>query len=358
MSLFQKKILNCISLFLIVFLLYIILRFNDLYYSFFNSVFYVKIFSLEINLQSWSLINWWFIFYFVSYLLYYLFFGTDFWKTFYFWRGIISIVTWKWILQNDKNAILNILVKIVFLPLMFFRFFMNLQSLINTIEGSINYLLYFNSFKDFYIRHLHWFLFNLIFFLDVAVFLFWYSVELKFLNNQIKSVEPTVLWWFVTLLCYPLLNQFTANVINWYSSDLPDFVKVFWPESIYGFLTVFWGIIFLISMWVYVRASLALGLRASNLTNRWIVSWGPYKFIRHPAYFCKNFARIVWALPVVLYYIKVGDIRTLFGVIASLIWWMTIYHLRAITEENHLWLDQDYLDYKKKVKYRYIPFIY
>ncbi len=38
--------------------------------------------------------------------------------------------------------------------------------------------------------------------------------------------------------------------------------------------------------------------------------------------------------------------------------WTIIYHLRTITEENHLGKDPDYQEYIKKVKYRYIPGVY
>jgi len=34
---------------------------------------------------------------------------------------------------------------------------------------------------------------------------------------------------------------------------------------------------------------------------------------------------------------------------------MTIYYMRAMTEEKHLEIDPDYLEYKKKVKYKFIP---
>lgn len=52
-------------------------------------------------------------------------------------------------------------------------------------------------------------------------------------------------------------------------------------------------------MAIYSRASLALGFKASNLTNRGIVSHGPYKYVRHPAYICKNLAWIIGGFPMI-----------------------------------------------------------
>lgn len=44
-------------------------------------------------------------------------------------------------------------------------------------------------------------------------------------------------------------------------------------------ITCLWGI--------FAWASLSLGFKASNLTNRGIVTKGPYRWVRHPAYAAK-----------------------------------------------------------------------
>ena len=38
--------------------------------------------------------------------------------------------------------------------------------------------------------------------------------------------------------------------------------------------------------------------------------------------------------------------------------WLMIYFFRAYTEERHLSSDNDYIEYKKKVKWKFIPFVY
>ncbi|MCK7492814.1 MAG: hypothetical protein MZW92_15765 [Comamonadaceae bacterium] len=50
------------------------------------------------------------------------------------------------------------------------------------------------------------------------------------------------------------------------------------------------NVLLLVLMAIYASASVALGLKAGNLTHRGIVARGPYAFIRHPAYTCKNMA--------------------------------------------------------------------
>jgi protein-S-isoprenylcysteine O-methyltransferase Ste14 len=100
-------------------------------------------------------------------------------------------------------------------------------------------------------------------------------------------------------------------------------------------ITVLWGI--------FAWASVALGWKASNLTNRGIVRSGPYRYVRHPAYAAKL---LIWFIEGIFF----GRyfIGLLFG-------FTLIYVLRAWTEERHLSRDQDYLTYKNEVRWRYVP---
>ena len=88
----------------------------------------------------------------------------------------------------------------------------------------------------------------------------------------------------------------------------------------------------------------ALGFRFSNLTNRGIVAGGPYRFIRHPAYFAKN---VAWWLENPFVW---NNLFALFGLVI----WNIVYVLRAITEEKHLQNDKAYQEYSRQVKYRFI----
>ena len=53
-------------------------------------------------------------------------------------------------------------------------------------------------------------------------------------------------------------------------------------------------------MAIYASASVALNFKASNLTHRGIIATGPYRFIRHPAYICKNMAWWIGSIPAVV----------------------------------------------------------
>ncbi|MDR3411035.1 MAG: isoprenylcysteine carboxylmethyltransferase family protein, partial [Formivibrio sp.] len=108
---------------------------------------------------------------------------------------------------------------------------------------------------------------------------------------------------------------------------------------------------------LYASASVSLGWKSSNLTNRGVVACGLYRFVRHPAYVCKNAAWWLSASPALF-----GAFQTSFTFgcwcLFSLSCWTAIYALRAITEERHLLrVDTGYAAYRQAVPYRFIPFI-
>ncbi|MFH1968293.1 MAG: isoprenylcysteine carboxylmethyltransferase family protein [bacterium] len=259
---------------------------------------------------------------------------------------------WKWIFNDglkkdlainneEKVSLLFYLVKLYFIPVMlgflinnttsFLHFFPTLQNISKTggVLGA----------KKIFLLLVFPLMFHLILIIDTVIFVFGYLFEAKALKNIVKSVEPTALGWFVAVMCYPPLNNITTDVLGWYSSDFADFGSVN-INLIAGFISIFFFII-------YVWASIALGFKASNLTNRGIVSTGPYKYVRHPAYISKNLSWWIMGIPFIA---SIG-----FVAIFSLAVWSSIYFMRALTEERHLLQDPDYVEYSKKVKYMFIP---
>ncbi len=173
--------------------------------------------------------------------------------------------------------------------------------------------------------------------IDVAIFAFGYLSELPQLNNQIRSVENTFLGWVVCLMCYPPFN---------YVSFFPFDYKLFdeW-EPAHGTYAKVASFSILLLWAIYVWASIALGPRASNLTNRGIVRSGPYRYVRHPAYSSKV---VLWGISGVFL-----GIYNFFLVVGFVL----VYALRAWTEERHLGADPDYQAYCEEVPYRFIPYV-
>jgi protein-S-isoprenylcysteine O-methyltransferase Ste14 len=265
-------------------------------------------------------------------------------RVFYIFSGVKKLINWIFInkiqkeaflIKEEKISLLFYLVKIYFTPVMLKFLVENVASLIRVFPETVLPNITINSLLGFYFP----FAFYSMLVIDTLIFTSGYLFESRSLKNVVKSVEPTALGWFVAIICYPPVNNLTGNFLGWYSSDFGNFKNVN-INLIAGFLS-------LILFFIYVWASVALGFKASNLTNRGIVSNGPYKYVRHPAYISKNLSWWIMAIPAIQYY---GWIA-----IFSLASWSFIYFLRALTEEKHLMQDQEYIDYIKKVKYMFIP---
>ncbi|MBI2140523.1 hypothetical protein HYU14_06365 [Candidatus Woesearchaeota archaeon] len=235
--------------------------------------------------------------------------------------------------KSEKTALLFILVKFFFLPIMVNFLLDNYSALtaypLRNIVASQDYFL--NSFYPFALTFL--------FFIDTLWFVFGYTVEAGFLKSKVRSVEPTFFGWFVALMCYPPFNSVLNSYIGWYSND---YIELSRPS-----LTAILRISILASIGIYTWATLALGAKCSNLTNRGIVSKGPYAIIRHPAYVFKNLAWWLTIIPVMNIYAFI-----------SLSVWTIIYYFRAVTEEKHLIADPDYQDYCRKVRCKFIPYVW
>ncbi len=182
-----------------------------------------------------------------------------------------------------------------------------------------------------------------IFITDVGLGMLGYACSFWWLKNKTRSVDSTLSGWFVALICYPPLNSVTSSLLPYHQRHgaPPDFFRYLWVrDSLYA--VAFFGFI------IYVWATIAFGLRFSNMTHRGIITTGPYRFVRHPAFAAKNMAW--WAESVV----RFGSWwQALF-----LLGWNFIYYLRAVTEERHLNFDPDYREYCKQVPYKFIPGIW
>lgn len=200
---------------------------------------------------------------------------------------------------------------------------------------------------------------NILLLVDLFCFSFGYLTESDLLNNKIKSVDLTPAGIFFCLACYPPFNDVTGAFLGGY---IPSTINVYDnPDGVFSWIL---KSIYFIFVFIYVAASVALFTKAGNLTNRGIVDKWPYSVVRHPAYVCKI---LFWSVPIVpMIFVNFRDVNfSLFEYIIGLVFVLLnifattiIYYFRAITEERHLLKDPDYVQYCKKVKYRFIPYIW
>ena len=118
-----------------------------------------------------------------------------------------------------------------------------------------------------------------------------------------------------------------------------------WLEP-YPTLRALWGSVILLLVFVYAWSTVVFGLRFSNLTNRGIITAGPYRFTKHPAYLAKN---ISWWLVSMPFLSESGGSEAIRHclLLACLNF---IYFLRAATEERHLKTDAAYVEYDRWIK--------
>jgi len=243
--------------------------------------------------------------------------------------------------MREKHAALTLAVKLFFLPLM-----------LNWMVGDTgNLMLQLQPFRPTRVipavEWWHFFVLHILFVIDVSIFTVGYMVELPALKNLIKTAEPTLLGWTVCLACYPPFNGWVQLLFPWPSSDFPRF------EHPLAQALASAGI--LAAMGIYVWASIAMGWKASNLTNRGTVAHGPYRWLRHPAYAGKNFAWWVGAVPAFSAAFSRSWIDGLYAVSCMAVF-TALYAARGLTEERHLArYDADYPEYQRRTPYRFIP---
>lgn len=250
----------------------------------------------------------------------------------------------------ERLGLRTVLLKGFFAPLMVLSLFQFVSKMVDNGAYLTSHAFADTAFLELFNSHGFWFLFQMIIFVDVFFFTIGYLVELPVLNNEIRSVDPTWLGWAVTLICYPPINGITAYFLGGNVVEFPQFET---PA-----IHVAVNFLVLLLMGIYASASVALNLKGSNLTHRGVIGHGPYRFIRHPAYACKNAAWWLGTIPAIRLAWEHSALDALL-IVGSAAAWSGVYVLRALTEEDHLRrVDGEYDSYCQKVRYRFLPGVY
>jgi protein-S-isoprenylcysteine O-methyltransferase Ste14 len=180
---------------------------------------------------------------------------------------------------------------------------------------------------------------DLLYLIDVLLAVVAYTLTLRLFDSHIRSAEPTVAGWVVCLICYPPFWGAIGAKYLAYDQD-----GLYWGDFFGGYpiLYVLWGSAILALVTVYVWATMVFGLRFSNLTNRGIITSGPYRWVKHPAYLCKNASYWLISVP----FLNNSDWSVAVKSCLLLAGLNAVYWLRAVTEERHLAADPAYREYQ------------
>ena len=181
-------------------------------------------------------------------------------------------------------------------------------------------------------------LITFMFLIDVAFATVGYILTLRPLDSHIRSANPFAAAWMAALMCYPpfiLMN--TGGPLD-YHPGTSDWAYWFQGHPV---LLALIGAVLVALTAIYAWATMAFGFRFSNLTNRGILTHGPYAISRHPAYLSKNLFWWISTIPI----LTTGSIVDAARATLLLAAVGGVYFWRAKTEERHLKLDPDYRAY-------------
>ncbi len=170
---------------------------------------------------------------------------------------------------------------------------------------------------------------ELLFVIDVQIAMVGYLVTMKPFDAQIRTANPHLAGWVAALMCYPpFLLMGSGDPLD-YHHGTADWA--FWmqgqPVLLWG-----WGALLVFLTGIYAWATVAFGIRFSNLTYRGVLTNGPYRFTRHPAYLAKN---LFWWCETLPFLAASGATSDALRNTVLLALVSAVYFWRAKTEEKH-----------------------
>ena len=185
-------------------------------------------------------------------------------------------------------------------------------------------------------------LISFMFVIDVAFATVGYLLTMKPLDAHIRTANPHMQGWVAALICYPpFVLMVEGGVLYYQMGTWGDSSWHHWLEGAPLLLAVWGGLLVLLTA-AYAWATVAFGLRFSNLTHRGIITNGPYAFTKHPAYLAKNG---YWWLATLPFLVTTGNPVDAVRNTVTLALVSGVYYWRAKTEELHLSTDPDYVAY-------------
>lgn len=181
-------------------------------------------------------------------------------------------------------------------------------------------------------------LITLMFVIDVAFATVGYVLTMRPLDAHIRSTNPHAEAWMAALICYPPFSLMANGGVLDYHPGTADWMHWYAGQPVLLAIT---GAVLVGLTAIYAWATVAFGLRFSNLTHRGILTHGPYAWSRHPAYLAKNLFWWIATVP----FLSTGSLADAARATLLMAAVSGVYFWRARTEEKHLRANPDYLVY-------------
>lgn len=183
------------------------------------------------------------------------------------------------------------------------------------------------------------FLIGAMFLIDVMLATVGYLLTLRPLDSHIRSANPYAAGWLAALICYPPFILMGDGGPLDYHMGTQDWSM--WLAAHPALLAIT-GAVLVGLTGIYAWATMAFGLRFSNLTHRGVLTHGPYRWCKHPAYLSKNLFWWIASAPFLVTTGSIGDAMRNTAILALV---SGVYYWRARTEEAHLSADPAYRAY-------------
>ncbi len=247
-----------------------------------------------------------------------------------FEAGMLFLGKWKNVEWNSLTQYaLGWLVKGYFLPIMFGDVANNIGYL-RAVEWNVFAMPFVEAFDLLFLALIN---------LELIFVSAGYVFSLRLFDSHIRKVEDTLFGWFIALISYgPFLGLVYGRYFA-YNADGTNWLDWLSPHPM---VMVVYGSIILLLLVLHLWCDACFGVRFSNLTNRGIITNGPYRFSKHPAYVIKSLRWWMVSVPFIALNWHEAVRLSLLLVCVNL-----VYTLRAYTEERMLSSDPTYVAYAR-----------
>jgi protein-S-isoprenylcysteine O-methyltransferase Ste14 len=238
----------------------------------------------------------------------------------------------KW--RVFRDGILEWLIRLIFLTL-------NFTSAVKYMEMYRGYPTFFTNL-DFLNATLA--LESIIFFIILIVILPGYLFSWRLIGTDTKKIDSTWFAWTLLLVCYqPFVGpvfQTTFKYVPEVSLGLGDSVIAYYFSGIPIMLYLI-GTGIILAALVHLWGEAIIGIRSSNISNKGIITNGPFTFTKHPVYLSKVVGWFLISLP---FFNSSSPLESFRLGLAFLVI-CAIYAGRSLSEEKLLATDPDYVKY-------------